>query len=262
MNLFWAIFMGVVQGITEFFPVSSSAHLTLIPWIFKVPDPGLSFDIALHAGTLFAIVFALKDDWQKIAKAFFQKNNSFEKKLVWLLAITTIPGVIAGYFLESQAESTFRNPLIIAATLVTFGLVLYYIDKKVTKFEPIEIMTPKKAAMVGLSQALAIVPGVSRSGATITGGRAVGLSRQAAAKYSFLAALPIIFGATIYGLRDVPTSDIFSINWIAGFIAALISSFWAIRFLLRYLKSNNFNAFIIYRFALAAFVLILYLIRL
>lgn len=253
--------MGLAQGLAEFFPVSSSAHLALIPWIFKITDPGLSFDIALHTGTLFAIVFALKDDWLKIIKNLGQKSYNFEKKLALGLIITTIPGVLAGYFLEKRAETTFRHPLITAATLIIFGIVLYAIDRFSQKTEKIEAINPTKALSIGLWQAIAIVPGVSRSGATIAGGRMAGFSREAAAKYSFLAALPIILGATVYGLKDIPLTELFSVTWVAGFIAALISSFWAIKFLLRYLKTNNFNIFVLYRFALAIVVIILYLLR-
>ncbi len=253
--------MGLAQGLAEFFPVSSSAHLALIPWIFKISDPGLAFDIALHAGTLFAIIFALKDDWVKIIKNLGQTTYNFEKKLALGLIITTIPGVLAGYFLEGKAESIFRHPLVTASTLTIFGIILYAVDRFAKKTEKIEAINPSKALYIGLWQAIAIVPGVSRSGATIAGGRAAGFSRETAAKYSFLAALPIILGATVYGLRDIPFAELFSITWIVGFLAALVSSFWAIKFLLRYLKTNNFNVFVLYRFALAIVVIILYLLR-
>lgn len=261
MNIFWAIILGTVQGLTEFFPVSSSAHLAVFPFIFKFPDPGLSFDIALHAGSFAAIVTLFWVEWKTLAKAFFLKENSFEKSMGWFLVITSVPGAIVGALLEEQAETVFRNPLLIAATLSIMGLVLVGVDKLVKKSEELTKMSYLKAALVGFSQALAIVPGVSRSGATITAGRAVGLSRESAVKYSFLAAAPIIFGAMVFGLRDATSSEVFSITWIAGFLAAAASSFWAMKFLLSYVKNKSFNIFLYYRLGLAVLLIILYLTR-
>lgn len=259
MNLFWAIILGITQGLTEFFPVSSSAHLAIFPWMFKFPDPGLAFDIALHAGTFFAIIIAFFSEWKTIAKAVFIKETSFEKKLAGFLIITSVPGAIFGYFLEEQAKTIFRNPLLIAATLVLFGFVLYGVDRIQKKAEDMKNMNFVKALLIGLSQAIAIIPGVSRSGATISAGRAIGFSREAAVKYSFLAAMPIIFGASIFGLRKVSPADLFSVNWIAGFIAAAVASFFAMKFLLSYVKKNDFGIFLWYRIALAVIIVVLFL---
>lgn len=261
MQLFIPIFLGLIQGLTEFFPISSSAHLAVTPFIFKFSDPGLQFDIALHAGTFFAILLALKNDWIGILRAYFVKKDLFYRKLVLFLAITSIPGALAGYFFEDMAASAFRHPLLIAATLVSFGALLVFVDHRVKKAEKIEEMTFEKAALIGLSQALAIVPGVSRSGATITAGRAMGLSREAAVRYSFLAALPIIFGASVFGLREVEISTFLSVSWLVGLTAAFVSSFFAIKFLLYFVKKNNFNIFFYYRVVLALLLVALFFVR-
>lgn len=253
--------MGVVQGLTEFFPVSSSAHLVLVPWIFKFQDPGLAFDIALHAGTLFAIIFALWSDWLDMAKSLFEKGPSFFRKLILFLVITSVPGALFGYFLEDKAATVFRSPLLIAATLAIFGVILWYVDRNVEKAEKIENMDAKKSLLIGLSQAVAIIPGVSRSGATITAGRALGFSRESAVKYSFLAALPIILGATVFGLRNTSVSEFFQVSWILGFLAAFSSSFIAIKLFLKFAKKSNFDIFLYYRLFLAALVLILIFVR-
>lgn len=261
MILFWSVFLGILQGLTEFLPISSSGHLAVFPYIFKFEDPGLQFGIALHAGTFFAILIALKDDWIGIVKSYFVKKDPFYQKLVLFLVLTSIPGALAGYFLEESAATIFRNPLLIAATLIAFGFLLMIVDRKVKKEENIEKMDGRNAFLIGLAQACAIVPGVSRSGATMTAARALGFSREASARYSFLAALPIIFGASVFGLRDVELSTLFSATWMAGFFAALISSFVAIKFLLYYLKKNNFNIFFYYRLFLALLLIALYVIR-
>lgn len=252
--------MGVVQGLTEFFPVSSSAHLTLLPWVFKFPDPGLSFDIALHAGSLVAVVIALWAEWMILLKGVIKKDkNSW--KLVGFLAVTSIPGAIFGALFDKQAETVFRAPLLIAFNLVVFGIILWAVDKYAEKKKTIGKMGWLDSLFVGLSQALAIIPGVSRSGITITTGRALKFVREDAVKYSFMASAPIIGGAALFGLRHVQASELLSAVWVAGFLAALVSSVWAMKFLLKWVKTNNFNIFVWWRFALAALVIILTLVR-
>jgi undecaprenyl-diphosphatase len=253
--------LGIVQGMTEFFPVSSSAHLSLAPWVFNFTDPGLAFDIALHAGTLVAIIIAFFVDWKVMAKALLLKESSFEKKMILFLVITSVPGAIFGYLLEDKAATIFRAPLLTASVLLFFGLVLLLIDKYLPAKGEIESMNVPKSFLIGISQALAIIPGVSRSGATITAGRALGFTREAAVKYSFLAAMPIIFGATVYGLRRVAFSDLTSATWVAGFFAALLSSLWAMKFLLKYVQKHNFNIFVWYRIVLALVIILIYVAR-
>jgi undecaprenyl-diphosphatase len=257
MNFFWAIFLGLVQGLTEFFPVSSSAHLALLPKIFGLPDPGLDFDIALHAGTFMAILLAFRTEWLKLVKAFFNKKPSFEKTFVWFLIITSVPGAVFGVLLEKKAEGIFRSPLLIAAALALFGAVLWRADKRIEKRKRIEDLSIKDALVIGFSQAIAIIPGVSRSGATISAGRLLGLSREVAVKYSFMAALPIILGAAAFGLRHVPVDDMLSAGWVGGFLAALGSSLWAMKFLLSWVRTRVLDIFVVYRVALAIVVLII-----
>lgn len=261
MNTFWTIILGALQGLTEFFPVSSSGHLTLIPWIFDFSDPGLAFDIALHAGTFFALLLAFWKEWFGLLKAIPNKKAVTERKMILFLILTSVPGAITGLLLEEKAETIFRTPWLIATTLIVFGIILLFVDKLIKKADGLEKMTANKAFLIGLSQAMAIIPGVSRSGATITAGRAIGFSRETAAKYSFMAALPIIFGATIFGLRDVSLSQIFSINWMLGLFTAFFASLFAMKFLLKYLKTHDFKIFFVWRFVLAATVIMLYLIR-
>lgn len=260
MATFWAIILGLLQGVTEFFPVSSSAHLTLLPWIFNFPDPGLSFDIALHLGTLIAILIALWADWLALAQGLLKKDKK-SWRLVGFLLLTSIPGAIFGVLLESKAESAFRAPLLIAFNLVFFGIILWAADTYFAREKKMTDMKWPDALAIGLAQAVAIIPGVSRSGATITTGRALKYTREDAVKYSFMAALPIIAGAALFGLRHATAGEILSLPWVAGFLAAIISSIWAMKFLLKYVKTNNFNVFVWWRFALAALVVILFLIR-
>jgi len=261
MEIIWASFLGIIQGLTEFFPVSSSGHLTALPWIINFRDPGLAFDIALHAGTLVAIILALKTDWITLTKSLFDKKAQSEHKLIGYLAITTIPAFLAGYFLETKAETIFRSPLLVAATLSVFGAILWAVDTYLGQKDEIDKMDPKKALLVGLAQACAIIPGVSRSGATVTAARALGFSREASVRYSFLAALPVIAGATVFGLKDVPLAELTSSAWLFGFAASLIVSFWAIKFLTKYVTKHNFNIFVFWRFGLSALIILIYLAR-
>lgn len=268
MNIFWSVVLGGIQGLTEFFPVSSTAHLALLPWIFKFDDPGLAFDIALHAGTFFAILIALSGDWMNLAKSVLTLRaesrspiDNFNLKLIGFLLLTSIPGAVFGYFLEDKAQTIFRTPILIAGTLVLFGVILWAVDIYVKRQEKIEKMNPASALLIGLSQAIAIIPGVSRSGATIAAGRALGFSREAAVKYSFMAALPIIFGATVFGLRNVLVSEMISANWVVGFLASFAASFFAIKFLLSYVKKYDFSIFVYYRVFLAFVILLLIFLR-
>jgi undecaprenyl-diphosphatase len=203
MTLIWAAVLGVVQGFAEFLPISSSAHLALMPWLFRIQDPvlaSLQFDIALHAGSFIAILIALWPDWVDLAKGAVAREPAKLRFLGFLL-VTSIPGAILGLVLEKQAETVFRGPLVVGVSIIVFGVLLWAVDRYVSGDEPMEGMTWLQAALIGVAQGLAIVPGVSRSGATITAGRALGLSREAIARYSFMAALPIIGGAAVVGLR-------------------------------------------------------------
>lgn len=259
-----AIIYGIVQGITEFLPISSTAHLILIPYFFHWQDPGLTFDIFLHLGTVVAILAFFIKDWIKIFKGAFRGKS----RLLWWIVVASIPAAIAGYLFESKAETTLRAPLLIAATLFVFGIILYIVDRFIGHIKKIKELGFGKSFLIGLIQAIAIIPGVSRSGATMTGGMLVGLKRKSAAKFSFLLATPVMIGATAFKFKDIfeaPKDEWFSglglLPGIFAFAVALVSGYLAIKYLLRYLGKGSFLPFVIYRIVLAVIILIFYLIK-
>jgi len=264
MDLLNAIALGLIQGLGEFLPISSSGHLILAPWLFGFGDPGLSFDVALHLGTLIAIIlFFWKDFLEIISVAFFKKmsaipNNRYRPGLFWLIVIATIPGALFGYFLEKQAETIFRNPLLIAAALFIMGLVLYLADKYASHRRDIKTLNKKEAAIIGLSQAFSIIPGVSRAGSTIATGLFLGLDRVSAARFSFLLSAPIIFGATILKLKYILSSSFLEIIAIA---TAAISGYVAIAFLLKYIEKVSYKIFFWYRLLLAALIVLVWFMK-
>jgi undecaprenyl-diphosphatase len=268
MTLFQAIILGLVQGLGEFLPISSSGHLVIFPWLFNFPDPGLSFDVALHLGTLIAIALYFWKDFIEIFRvaffpkfgSFFPENNLYSKNIFWLLVIATIPGALFGLLFEKQAETIFRNPLLIAGTLTTAGLVLYLADRFAKHERDINEITKKDALLIGLSQAFAIIPGVSRAGATITSGLFLGLNRVSAARFSFLLSAPIIFGATIIKVPHLIKSGITSIEITAIFVAAL-SGYLAIAWLLKFVEKVSYKIFFWYRLLLAIMIILVWLIR-
>lgn len=197
MDILQAAILGLVQGLGEFLPISSSAHLVLVPWLFNWEDPGLTFDIALHIGTLVAVVIYFWKDWLQLFRKGMTNARSREGRLFWYLVLATIPGAVIGLFLEKKAETSFRNPVLIAIMLIVLGIVLYLVDRKSAKKIEAENISLKASFLIGLSQALSIIPGVSRSGITMTTGLFLGLTREGAARFSFLLSAPIIFGAAI-----------------------------------------------------------------
>jgi len=268
-----AIFLGLVQGAAEFLPVSSSAHLILAPWLFGFPDPGLAFDVALHSGTLVAVILHFYKDWINIFRLALKnfksnpndkisnfENTQYERNMFWLLILATIPGVLAGYFLESYAESLFRSPVLVATTLSAVGLILYLVDKYHTHRKNLRQISWRDSLLIGLSQAAAVIPGVSRSGATITAGLAMGLNRQSAARFSFLLSMPIILGATVKQFPDFWQSGI-NLPLFLAVAASAISGYLAIKYLLRFIERASYAIFFWYRLALAAVVLAVYFSR-
>ena len=261
MTVFQAFILGLAQGLGEFLPISSSAHLILIPWLFKWPDPGLTFDVALHIGTLLAVVAFFWKDWLKLIQHGFSRGlKSPEGRMFWFIVIASIPGAIVGALLEQQAETTFRSPLIIAGTLLFLGILLYLADRHGAKRQPGETISFGQSFAIGLSQALAIIPGVSRSGITIASGLFAGLTREDAARFSFLLSTPIIAGAGILKLRHL-TAAAFTAPFITGFITAALVGFLVIGFLLRWLRRKSFLPFVWYRIFVAAAVITVFLIR-
>lgn len=264
MSIFQSIILGIIQGIGEFLPISSSAHLIIIPYLFNWSEHSLAFDVALHFGTLMAVLFVYFKDWWNLFKGAFNKvvhkKNSFNNKMFWFLVIATIPGALIGKLFEEPIENILRaNYMIIAIALAVMGVLIYLGDKwaakkykdKETDFEHLSL---KQTFIIGLSQALAVIPGFSRSGTTILTARLMGVSRSAAAKFTFLLSVPIIFGATILKLPDMITG--FSLDLIIGIVVSAIVGVISIKFLLKYIKNHDFAVFAYYRVIIAIIVIV------
>lgn len=265
MEHVWAAVLGLVQGLAEFLPISSSAHLTLIPWAFGFQNlypvlDSVQFDIALHAGSAVAILIALWSDWATLARGIVTREQT-QLRLAGFLLLTSVPGAIFGVLLEEKIQTAFRAPWLIGGSLIVFGIALWAVDRFAPNEDAFETMTWGRAAWIGLAQAAAIVPGVSRSGATMTVGRLIGLSREAIARYSFMAALPIIAGGAVFGLRHVPFAELMSLDWVIGFVTALASSLVLMRWMLAYVRKHSFSLFMWYRIVLGAGVIVLFLLR-
>jgi undecaprenyl-diphosphatase len=255
-----AIVLGIVQGLTEFLPVSSSAHLILVPWLLKwQEDPGLAFDVVLHLGTLLALIVFYWREWLDMVFSL-ANGDRVRRRLLFLLIVASVPGAIIGVLLEKQAETIFRSPVLIAVTLATLGLILWAADAFGSKKRKIDDLTLVDALLIGLSQALAIIPGVSRSGATITTARFLGIDRAGAANFSFLMATPIIAGAGLLEARKFFHSGLTpQLGW--GFAASAVFGLIAIVWLLSYVRTHTYRPFAIYRIALAAVVVAVALMR-
>jgi undecaprenyl-diphosphatase len=261
-----AIILGITQGLTEFAPVSSSGHLILVPWLFNwqiLNDPNLNktFDVALHMGTLLGALIYFWRDVVRYASAFFRSvaHRSIattDERLAWALVIGTIPGAIVGGLFEEVITNKLGQPWLIATMLAIFGVVLYVVDKRAKRSRTIEDLSVKDGAIMGIAQALALQPGVSRSGITMTAGRLLGLDRESAARFSFLLALPIIAGAGVLkGIGLVGTGfQGYGSQFLWGFLASAISGFIVIWGLLRYLRGHDYKIFMIYRLAVAVLV--------
>ena len=270
MTILESIILGIVQGACEFLPVSSSAHLILVRFLFnfQTVDPNFdkSFDVALHFGTLLAVLFVYWKDWLALFMGSInnlrvknKRKKVFEGKMFWYLVLATIPGAIAGFLFEDIIDGVVReNVLIIAILLAIMGVLIYVGDKwaeghyrKETDFNELSL---KQTFIIGLSQALAIIPGFSRSGTTILTARLMGISREAAAKFTFLLSTPIIFGAFILKVKYLFVD--FNISIIIGIITAAIVGILCIKFLLRYIKKNDFSIFAFYRILIAIIVVV------
>lgn len=267
MQIYQSIILGIVQGLTELLPISSSAHLNIIPWMFGwINNPDFvnafeGFDVALHFGTLLAIGIFFFRDWIDLIKGGFnqvvKKKKTVEGRMFWYIVLATIPGGIIGFILDKYMQDTLTKPLIIAIALIVMGIVLYFVDKKSKSVVEYENMTLKQTFLIGLSQALAFIPGVSRSGITMTTARAMGVKRESAAKYSFMLSAPIVLAATIFKLKDFT----FSIPFFIGIITSFIVGYFAIKFLLNYLKKGDFKIFAIYRIIFGLIIIAIILIR-
>jgi undecaprenyl-diphosphatase len=253
MSIFHALVLGFVQGITEFLPVSSSGHLILFPVLFGWNEQPLAFDAVIHLGTLGAILFALRDDLPRLIE-----NKG---RLSWIILAASIPALGIGYLFQDQIESVLRSPLVVAASLAAWGMLLWIADRgvKATAEPNATRVGYRRAMFVGIAQAISLIPGTSRSGVTITAGLFTGLSREAAARFSFLLGIPAIAAAGGMSLLHVMngTEPVAAWPLLVGFIAAFASGVAAIRLLLRLLKTTSYVPFVVYRLALAVAVVLL-----
>ena len=273
-----AALIGLLQGLTEFIPISSSAHLELAPWIAGWETDGLigslAFDVFLHLGTLVALLVYFGRDWIRYIRAWLASvrerriGGDPDRRIAWLLIAATIPAAVIGFALEGFIEDTFHGDsdaarLAIAGFLVLGALSLWLADRFGSQRRELGDLTAPTALAIGLSQALALLPGISRSGATITAGRALGMSREAAARFSFLLATPITLGAGLYGSRKLLTETHSGVEWVAiviGFAAAAASGLVAIGFLLAWLRRRSLTVFSLYRVAFAALIVVLVIV--
>lgn len=276
--------LGIAQGLTEFLPVSSSAHLVIIPWLFGWCDPilnGLPFDVALHIGTLLAVLVFFARDWQRLIIAWFKSvrerhnGQDVDRRMAWYIVLACIPGGFAGFLLENKVQASFHHlpipqssMLWMAFAIAAMGGLLWLVDRKASHARNLDAMRPRDALYIGLAQALAIFPGVSRSGSTITAGLALGLEREAAAKFSFLLSAPIIAGAGLKSAlelaRSVTDGSIASSELLifpVGLIAASVTGIVCIRGLMRFLRRHSMAVFAWYRWGLAALVFATALLR-
>ena len=269
MTVFQAIVLGIVQGLAEFLPISSSAHLRLTPWLFGWQEPGLAFDVALHLGTLIALVWFFWQEWVTLTRALFsgvrklatgrRDFSESERRFLWV-TVATIPGGLAGFLLQGFAEGPFRNPVLNGVMLIVMGLILWVVDNRARQDRGVPDMTLKDALLVGVAQMFAIIPGVSRSGSTITAGRAIGLSREAAAVFSFMLSLPIIVAAVVFKGSEA-IADGVSIQLVAGVVSAAVSGWLAIAVLLKFVARNNYAVFAVYRLVFGGIVLLVAALR-
>lgn len=287
MTILQALILGIVQGLTEFIPISSSAHLIIVPWLFGWNDPvltSLSFDVALHLGTLVAVVWFFASDWVRLIRAGVASlverkiGSDPDRKLAWLLVIGCIPGGIAGVLGESKIDTLFHQPgvpiklmaIIIMGIIITaLALILFIVERRAHHTREMDSLTLKDAILIGLAQALAIFPGVSRSGSTIAAGLALNLKRETAARFSFLLSAPIILGAGLKSAWDMfqqyhagaALGSAELLLFPFGFVAAAVSGYFCIKYLLRYLQNNSTDPFVYYRWGLAVLIIIVAIIR-
>lgn len=273
IEIFHSLVTGVVQGITEFLPISSSAHLVLLPYIFGWKYEGLTFDVALHFGTVIALLAFFWRDWLAIFQQLFRVrgrnkeivdslHTQFElpKNFFWQIALATVPAVIVGYLIQDKVEKYFHSEVLIALNLAIFGLALWIVDYKAKQDEKIAKITFGQSFLIGVAQCLALIPGVSRSGITMLASRGVGLNRSDAARFSFLLGTPAMIGAFALKISGADSSMI-TLPFVLSIIASAIAGFFAIKYLLNYLKKADFRIFAYYRLVLAIIVIIISIMR-
>ena len=265
MDSLHIVILAVVQGLTEFLPISSSAHLILVPAILGWPDQGLLFDVAMHVGSLSAVVVYFRDELLRMTRAWlahvFHRQVSADARLAWWVIIGTVPAVIFGGLFKDTIETSLRSPLVIAATTIGFGLLLGLADRMARHRRDEYSMGLRDALTVGLFQALALIPGTSRSGITMTAGLFLGLNRDAAARFSFLLSIPIILASGLFKTRDLIASTQ-AIEWDLLLLAiglSAVSAWLCIKLFLSLINRIGMMPFVIYRLLLGAMLLYLYL---
>ena len=265
MSFLEAIILGLIQGITEFLPISSTAHLRVVPALLGWQDPGAAISAVIQLGTLLAVLVYFRNDILRLAKAFFsglvsrKPFGTTDSRLAWWVGLGTIPVVIAGLALKHSIETSFRSLYVIAASLFLLGLLLLLAEKLSSFRRRMEEMKWWESLIIGVAQALALIPGSSRSGTTITASLFLGYTREAAARFSFLLSIPAVTASGLYELYELRQELAGSMGFtmiVATFVAA-VSGYIAIEFLLRYLRTNSTYVFIWYRIALALVILIL-----
>lgn len=264
MDAFQAIVLGIVQGLTEFLPISSTAHLRIVPAILGWGDPGTAFTAVVQLGTMLAVLIFFRDDLWRIARAWFASlrepalRRTLDARLGWYIILGTIPIGIFGLALKHPIEHQFRSLYLIGASLIVGGVVLAYVDITARRERPVESLDARDAAFIGGAQVLALVPGISRSGSTISAGLWRGLTREAAARYSFLLSVPAVVLSGLYELKDVGSGGgAGAVSTVLAVLLAFVVGYASIAFLLRYLAEHTLRAFVLYRVGVGLLVIVL-----
>jgi undecaprenyl-diphosphatase len=263
VELLQIAFLALVQGITEFLPISSSAHLILVPVITGWEDQGLAFDVAVHGGTLLAVLLYFRHEVGRMTIATFgslRGDWTPDAKLAWAVVLGTLPVVVAGLLLKGYVEGPLRAPLVIATTTIVFGLLLWWADVHGRRARDEYTVSWRDAVLVGLAQAIALIPGVSRSGITITAGLLLGLTREGAARFSFLLSIPTLLASTVLVTRDLLQAAE-PVDWSAlaiGFALAAVSAYLCIHYFIRLLSRTGMLPYVIYRLVLGAVLFYLF----
>jgi len=255
VSIWQAVIMGLIQGLGEFLPISSSGHLVLAPWIFNWEVPGITFDVALHMGTLAAVLLYFWRDWIKLLKAALSGKDKENQRVFWYLVIGSIPAAAVGFLFDDVIENLLRSPVIVGFMLILFGIFLFLSDKT-RQVRRLDSMNLRDALLIGAAQAIALIPGVSRSGVTITAARLFSYTREEAARFSFLLSTPVIFGAGVLKMTHLHPGDI-NPAFISGVLVSAIVGLLSISFLLQFIKRSSFALFVGYRIILGLLIIFL-----
>lgn len=264
MNTFQAIVLGIVQGLTEFLPISSSGHLRIVPALFGWQDPGAAFTAVTQLGTIAAvIIYFFKDLWSILSTWFrslfkAELRSTLDAKMGWFILLGTLPIGILGILFETQIDTVARDLRLIAATLIILGIILWLADRRTQQTKDLKHLTLRDGLIFGFAQALALIPGVSRSGATITAGRFLGFDRTSAARYSFLLSVPAVLASGLFKLGDITAGDGPPLGaTLIATLLAFVSGYASIAWLLRYVSRNSYAPFVLYRIGLGVLLIVL-----